>query len=148
MQTNTKIDNLNRKERTKMKGVKRIEFIVDTNDFEGMQIEMLLKNEKNKSAYIRNAILFYAENKYKEQQKNNLESLLEDLLDKKLTAMTKDIKKSLSNVTVVSSVDDAVDKKVDTNFEEMVSEENIEVKGQTVSNEEMDDLLDSLDMFG
>ncbi len=62
--------------------------------------------------------------------------------------MTKDIKKSLSNVTVVSSVDDAVDKKVDTNFEEMVSEENIEVKGQTVSNEEMDDLLDSLDMFG
>ena len=109
---------------------------------------MLLKNEKNKSAYIRNAILFYAENKYKEQQKNNLESLLEDLLDKKLTAMTKDIKKSLSNVTVVSSVDDAVDKKVDTNFEEMVSEENIEVKGQTVSNEEMDDLLDSLDMFG
>ena len=108
-----------------MKGVKRIEFIVDTNDFEGMQIEMLLKNEKNKSAYIRNAILFYAENKYKEQQKNNLESLLEDLLDKKLTAMTKDIKKSLSNVTVVSSVDDAVDKKVDTNFEEMVSEENI-----------------------
>ena len=78
-----------------MKGVKRIEFIVDTNDFEGMQIEMLLKNEKNKSAYIRNAILFYAENKYKEQQKNNLESLLEDLLDKKLTAMTKDIKKIL-----------------------------------------------------
>ena len=72
MQTNTKIDNLNRKERTKMKGVKRIEFIVDTNDFEGMQIEMLLKNEKNKSAFIRNAILFYAENKYKEQQKNNL----------------------------------------------------------------------------
>lgn len=131
-----------------MKGVKRIEFIVDTNDFEGMQIEMLLKSEKNKSAYIRNAILFYAENKYKEQQKNNLESLLEDLLDKKLTAITKDIKKSLSNITVVSSDDKVIDEKLDADFEETPSKNDIEVKGEIISGDEMDDLLDSLDMFG
>lgn len=131
-----------------MKGIKRLEFVVDTNDFEGMQIELILKQEKNKSAFIRNAILFYAENKFREQQKNDLESLLEDLLDKKLTAMTKDIKKSLSNITVVSSDDKVIDEKLDADFEETLSENNIEVKGQTVSNDEMDDLLDSLDMFG
>lgn len=131
-----------------MKGIKRLEFVVDTNDFEGMQIELILKQEKNKSAFIRNAILFYAENKFKEQQKNDLESLLENLLEKKLTAMTKDIKKSLSNITVVSSDDKVIDEKLDADFEEIPSEENIEVKGQTVSNDEMDDLLDSLDMFG
>lgn len=131
-----------------MKGIKRIEFIIDTNDFEGMQIEMILKQEKNKSTFIRNAILFYAENKYREQQKNDLESLLEDLLDKKISSMTKDIKKSLSNITVVSSDNAVVDEKLNTDFEETSSKNNIEVKGENVSDDVMDDLLDSLDMFG
>ena len=151
----------------KNENIKKYQFYINTEDFEGKQAADFIEAQKNKSEYIRTAILEYEKQKEFENNQKTIEKIIEDKITSQIQQVLPSavfsvcgefmgqILKAINNIEVkpviiqsgITVASAPVATPAVETIPETKAETMIKIKDTEVSTDELDGFLDGLDSF-